>query len=197
LLLVGPVLAPVWIAGLVRLSRGPALRGYRFLAWTWVVLAVLFVAPGGKPYYLAGLLPLLVASGAVAVDGWLERGHARTRRAAFGAAVATSAVACGAIGLPLLPAERLGAVIAANPDVAETIGWPRVAKAVARVRDDLPDGERAVIFTRNYGQAGAIDRYGPALGLPTASEKVVGLRRAGSLPDRRLGPLFAGGRKPV
>ena len=33
---------------------------------------------------------------------------------------------------------------------------------------DLPDVRRAVILTANYGEAGAIDRYGPALGLPRA-----------------------------
>src|SRR5215211_6962041 len=55
-LLVGPLLAPVWIAGLVRLFRDPAVRDCRFLAWAWLVLAVVFMASGGKPYYLAGPL---------------------------------------------------------------------------------------------------------------------------------------------
>ncbi|HYY89539.1 MAG TPA: glycosyltransferase family 39 protein, partial [Chloroflexota bacterium] len=39
-LVIGPLLAPVWIAGLVRLFRDPSVRDYRFLAWAWVVLAV-------------------------------------------------------------------------------------------------------------------------------------------------------------
>ncbi len=73
-LLISPLLAPVWIAGLVALFRDPALRAYRFFAWTWVALAAVFMATGGKPYYLAGLLPLLLAVGSVKVDAWLERG---------------------------------------------------------------------------------------------------------------------------
>ena len=113
----GPVLAPVWIAGLMRLFGDPELRAYRFLGWTWVVLAVLFMATGGKPYYLAGLLALLLAAGAVAVDRRLDRGRARARRLALAGAVAASAGICGAIGLPLLAVDRLGPVIAANPDV--------------------------------------------------------------------------------
>jgi hypothetical protein len=72
-LLVSPLLAPVWIAGLVRILRDPALRSVRFIGWAWIVLAAVFMATGGKPYYLAGLLPVLIAAGALAVDGWLER----------------------------------------------------------------------------------------------------------------------------
>lgn len=41
---------------------------------------------------------------------------------------------------------------------------------VARVYRALPESERprATIVTGNYGEAGALDRYGPALGLPRA-----------------------------
>src|SRR3954452_20106169 len=49
-LLVSPVLAPVWIAGLVRLARAPEMREFRFFAVAWVLLAVVFMATGGKPY---------------------------------------------------------------------------------------------------------------------------------------------------
>jgi hypothetical protein len=69
LLMISPLLAPIWIAGLVRLFRDPAVREMRFIAWTWVVLAVLFMATGGKPYYLAGLLPALLGA---ARFGWMN-----------------------------------------------------------------------------------------------------------------------------
>jgi len=167
-LLVGPVLAPVWVAGLLGLSRDPALRPYRCLAWTWAVLAALFIATGGKPYYLGGLLPLLTGAGALSAERWLERGRTGARRATLAVAVGTSAAVCGAIGLPLLPAGDAGPVVAANPDAGETIGWPAFARSVAEVRDAMPDGRSALILTANYGQAGAIDRFGPALGLPEA-----------------------------
>lgn len=90
-LLAGPLLAPIWVAGLVRLFRDPALRELRFLAWVWIVLAGVFMATGGKPYYLAGLLPFLIGAGAGWVDGWLERGRAGMRRAALGAGIGVSA----------------------------------------------------------------------------------------------------------
>jgi len=164
-LLVSPVLAPVWIAGLVRLFRDPAVRPYRFLAWAWVVLAVVFMASAGKPYYLAGLLPALLGAGAVAVDGWLDRGRRGLRRKLIGIALVGSAVVSTIIALPLVPADRAGQVVATNPDVGETIGWPRFTQTIADVYRHVPG---AVILTSNYGEAGAIDRYGPALGLPHA-----------------------------
>ena len=165
LLLVSPVLAPVWIAGLVRLFRAPAVRPYRFLAWAWVVLAVMFMASAGKPYYLAGLLPALLGAGAVSVDGWLDRGRRGLRRGLIAVALVGSAAVSAIISLPLVPADRAGQVVATNPDVGETIGWPRFTQTVADVYRHVPG---AVILTSNYGEAGAIDRYGPALGLPHA-----------------------------
>jgi 4-amino-4-deoxy-L-arabinose transferase-like glycosyltransferase len=165
LLLVSPLLAPVWIAGLVSLFRDAALREFRFIAWAWVVLAVVFMATGGKPYYLAGLLPVLVAAGAIQVDRWLERGRTRIRRATVVAVIALSAVVDGIIALPVLPADSLGPVLAMNEDVGETIGWPELARTVAGAYRGAPG---AVILTQNYGEAGAIDRFGPALGLPRA-----------------------------
>ena len=41
---------------------------------------------------------------------------------------------------------------------------------VARIRDSLPPNEigQAVILAANFGEAGAIDLYGPAYGLPKA-----------------------------
>jgi 4-amino-4-deoxy-L-arabinose transferase-like glycosyltransferase len=167
-LLAGPVLAPVWIAGLVRLFRDPAVRQLRFLAWAWALLAVVFMAAGGKPYYLAGLLPVLIGAGAVPVDHWLDRGRRRARAILLGVAVAASAVAGTLIALPVLPAQDAGPVVAVNPDVGETIGWPNLVATVAGVRQRLPRTAQVVILTENYGEAGAIDRYGPAYGLPPA-----------------------------
>jgi 4-amino-4-deoxy-L-arabinose transferase-like glycosyltransferase len=165
-LLISPLLAPVWIAGLVRLFRAPDVREVRFVAWAWVVLAVVFMASGGKPYYLAGLLPALLGAGAVSVDHWLERGAATVRRALLTGALALSAVIGATIALPVLPEGDADPVVVVNEDVGETIGWPELAETVAGVYRQQP--RPAVILTGNYGEAGAIDRYGPALGLPHA-----------------------------
>jgi Dolichyl-phosphate-mannose-protein mannosyltransferase len=167
-LLISPLLAPIWIAGLVRLVRDPWMRDFRFLAWAWVLLAVVFMASGGKPYYLAGLLPALLGAGAVPVDRWLDRGRRRARRALLAGAIAVSAAVGALISLPLLPARDADPVIAVNEDVGETIGWPEFTRTVSAVYRGLPNRGSAVILTGNYGEAGAIDRYGPDLGLPGA-----------------------------
>lgn len=147
-LLASPVLAPMLVVGWWRLFRQPS----RFLAVAWVVLAVVFMVTGGKPYYLAGLLPVIIASGAVAIQNW----PAKPVWAVMAAAAAVNLV----ISLPILPARWAGPVIALNPDVGETIGWPDLAATVADVRHRLPAGAPVVILTANYGEAGALQHYG-------------------------------------
>jgi 4-amino-4-deoxy-L-arabinose transferase-like glycosyltransferase len=144
-LLAGPPLAPIWIAGLVRLFRD---RELRFLGWTWVLLAIAFLVTGGKPYYLAGLLPLLFAAGAIAVERWF---------APVVAAIAATAAVSALIALPILPTAAVGPVLAMNPDVGETIGWPSVARQVEQAH--AAAGPSAVVLAANYGLAGAIDRF--------------------------------------
>jgi 4-amino-4-deoxy-L-arabinose transferase-like glycosyltransferase len=191
LLLVSPFLAPVWLAGLVRLMRDPGLRSVRFLGWAWIVLAVAFIAVGGKPYYLAGLFPLLLAAGAVPVDRWLDRRRARLRRIALAAAIGLSAAVAALISLPLLPTDRLDPVLAVNEDVGETIGWPRFAATVARVHAQT-SGDRTVILTASYGEAGAIDRFGPDLGLPGAYSGHNGYAEWGPPPGRASPVIVVG-----
>jgi hypothetical protein len=68
--------------------------------------------------------------------------------------------------LPLVPLDRLAAspVVAVNYDAGETVGWPAFAASVAEVRERVPAGERVAVLTRNYGEAGAVDHFLPALG---------------------------------
>lgn len=72
--------------------------------------------------------------------------------------------------LPVLPVGWLQhtPITAINYDAGETVGWPRFVQTVAGAYRALPDADRvrAVILTGNYGEAGAVDRYGPRLGLP-------------------------------
>jgi 4-amino-4-deoxy-L-arabinose transferase-like glycosyltransferase len=163
LVLVSPLLVPVWVAGLWRLARDPALRTWRSFAVAYVVLAAVFLVTGGKPYYLAGLYPVLLAAGAAPVLAWARRGRLRTSLLA--AAVALSLLIDGVLGLPVVPVARLAdtPVTDVNYDAGETVGWPAFAAAVERARDDLPVGARVAVLTGNYGEAGAIDRFAPDL----------------------------------
>lgn len=152
---VGPWLAPFWIVGLVRLLRDQQLRT---LGATYLVLLVLVLVLGGKPYYLSALYPLLIAAGAQPL---LDR----VRRWVVPALLVLSTPVI-VFGLPVLPVRDANVVVAINDDVGETIGWPDLVDQVAVVHRTLPPG--SAILAGNYGLAGAVDRYGPDRGLPPA-----------------------------
>ncbi len=86
--------------------------------------------------------------------------------AAVGAALVLSLGINGLLMLPVVPVGELGAtpIPDINYDAAETVGWPRLAAAVEEVRAGLPGGEPVAVLTENYGQAGSVDRFAPALG---------------------------------
>ena len=86
LLIGGNLLAFVPIVGAVRLLVARDARPWRALAWASVVVVVVVIWTSGKSYYMAGLLPLLVAAGAVPVERWIGRGRTLLRPLAFGAA---------------------------------------------------------------------------------------------------------------
>jgi hypothetical protein len=169
LVLVSPYLAPVWIAGLVRLFRSPAMRSCRAVGVAYMVLAVVFVATGGKTYYLGAMLPVLVSAGAQPTVDWARRGRASLRKGLVIAAVLLSLTAIP-VTLPVLPTGvlRHTPIVSLNYDAGETIGWPTYVREIAHVYASLPASERpfTVVLASNYGEAGAVDLYGPADGLP-------------------------------
>lgn len=54
--------------------------------------------------------------------------------------------------------------------MGDQFGWPQMARQVAEIYNSLPPDERAKtgILAGNYGEAGTIDMFGPAYGLPRA-----------------------------
>lgn len=163
LLLVSPVLAPVWVIGWWRLARHAELRTWRGIAVAYLLLVVVFTATSAKPYYLAGLFPVLLAAGAAPVLAWA--GATAVRRWLLGFALASSLAVSVVLGLPVVPVTALAdtPVVDVNPDAGETVGWQRFADTIAQARAGLPDRNVAVL-TQNYGEAGAVDHFLPALG---------------------------------
>jgi 4-amino-4-deoxy-L-arabinose transferase-like glycosyltransferase len=161
------VLIWVWVAGLVWLwRRGTPL--WRALAWAYGLLFAFFaLTAGAKAYYIAGAYPYLMAAGAAAVEGRLA-GRLWSWPVVVGAAVNVAVEM--PLALPVLPPQDTGFVATLNTTSAETIGWPELVRSVASVWDRLPASQRAdaVIFTTNYGEAGAVNELGGPLGLPGA-----------------------------
>ncbi len=170
-LLLGPPLAAIWIAGLVALLRRPAWRPVRAIAIAYPVLVVLTFVGGSQVYYAVGVLAYLLAAGAVPTADWVARGRVALRRALVVAAVAFNAVSTVLISLPVIPVDAVGDSFAMdlNPTTGDQVGWPTYVRQVADVYRSLPaaDQARAVVLTANYGEAGAITRFGPELGLPS------------------------------
>jgi hypothetical protein len=113
------------------------------------------------------------------------------RRAAAGVAVVVAAAMSAFLGLPLLPVDAVGPAVAVNAEQGEQVGWHELVGAVARVWDGIPDAEqdRAVIFTRNYGEAGAIERYRAEFGLPSPYSGHMSYADWGPPADSRSGPV--------
>jgi Dolichyl-phosphate-mannose-protein mannosyltransferase len=176
LLFTGAALTPVWAAGLIWSLRSRAARRFRPVALACVITIALQFALGGKAYYPGGAFTFLLAAGSVPLERWLARRKPLTAglspAALMGAAMLASGAVAAPVALSVLPARALHTVPLQkiNYDLAESIGWPKLVAMVAREYHALPAPEQkqTVILAGNYGEAGAIDRYGPRLGLPQA-----------------------------
>ncbi|MCF3962753.1 ArnT family glycosyltransferase [Streptomyces fuscigenes] len=161
-------MAVLWLAGLRFLWRsGRPL--WRCLVTAYGVLFVLFaVTTGAQVYYLGGLYVCLLAAGAVDLDEWLHSGRRRLAGLLTGTAV--SAALLGVIVLPVLPPSAVAWTYGISTNSGETLGWPQLVATVGKVWAALPPAQRAhaVVFTADYGEAGAIDELGRGTGLPTA-----------------------------
>jgi Dolichyl-phosphate-mannose-protein mannosyltransferase len=168
----GPALTPIWVAGMIWSLRSPAARPFRPVALASVIVIVLQFVLGGKPYYPGAVYTFLFAAGSVPVGRWLTARRSRAGRASPFAIILVAAAVGLPISLPVLPARVLHTVPLQkiNYDLGETISWPRQVSLVAREYGALPAAVRArtTILTGNYGEAGAVNRYGPGLGLPAA-----------------------------
>jgi hypothetical protein len=171
LVLVSVYLAPVWVTGLVRLLRAAELRWCRALGVAYLVLVVVFLVTGGKPYYLGGMFPLLLAAGAGPAVAWMRRGRAGLRRGLAATAVALSLTAIP-VTLPVVPVTAVGRtpIVSVNYDAGETIGWPAYVRQIGAVYAALPRAQRssAIVLASNSGEAGAVDEFGKPDGLPSA-----------------------------
>lgn len=166
--------APLWIAGLWFCLLSREGKRFRMLGWMYLVPLLLFVAAKGRGYYLQAAYPMLYAAGAVWGERRLEdlcRWKAVVRGAAW-LALCADVVLVSTLVLPIAPIGSAWFHWASgiNGDLVEEIGWPELVREVARIRDSLPleDRSRLGIVGTNYGEAGAVNLYGPEYGLPRA-----------------------------
>jgi hypothetical protein len=170
-----PLTVPLWVAGLWFFFGSTDGRTYRLLGWLYVVPLALLLVSQGRSYYLAPVYPMLLAAGAVAVERWLSTLRPVWARLVQGATALTLALA-GVLGVafftPVAPVgSGLWSVTAGLHDnFVEQIGWPELVETTAAIYAAIPSDQRqgTAILAGNYGEAGAIDLYGPTPGLPAA-----------------------------
>ncbi|WP_299443134.1 glycosyltransferase family 39 protein [uncultured Phycicoccus sp.] len=164
LVAIGPLLVPVWLAGAVHAWRRPEAR---WLVVAAVVLVAFAWVSGAQPHYPVALLAALFAAGCVPVARWTRA--APWRRWTLAGVLAVSAGVSTVLAVPVVPLTVVGAtpVTEAGPLVGDQVGWPRYVEQVADVWRAAGDPDAAVL-TSNYGEAGAVARFGPALGLAGA-----------------------------
>lgn len=185
ILQLSPFLVPVWVAGFRRIWR--SLPWARSVALAYPVLCVVVLAVGGKSYYALPLLLVLVAAGCEPTLRWVDR-----RRRAAVITLVLAAVSSAVFTLPLLPTSAADFVIPVNKEQGEQIGWPEFTDAVAKAWNQIPADQRstATLFTGNYGEAGALVRYGPARGLPAPYSAHMSFWTWSRPPDTNTGPVL-------
>ncbi|HZP43668.1 MAG TPA: glycosyltransferase family 39 protein [Candidatus Binatia bacterium] len=182
-LVLSPLALPLWLAGLGFLLAARDGRPYRALGWSFLVLLGLVMAAHGKTYYVAPAYPVLFAAGGLVVE---RASRGRAVGWAVPVVVAATGLALAPLAKAVLPEETfiryqhaLGQDPGAGVDERQALGklpqtfadqhgWPELAATIARVYEGLPADDRmhACIFVRNYGEAAALDFFGPAHGLP-------------------------------
>lgn len=192
ILLLNPISAPLWLAGLGWCLFAADGRRYRVIGWTYLAVFALLALQHGKAYYAAPVYVLMFAAGAVALERFAaarEWGVHLRRAAVIGLAI--GGVICAPLATPMLPPRAL--IIYANAfgqeptknralsgeteeqgllpqNFSDRFGWREMTAAVAQVYASLPADERAhtAIFAGNYGEASAFNFFGPGYGLPPA-----------------------------
>ena len=181
-----PITLPIWLGGLGWLFFHPKGKSYRFLGWTFLFVLGALLFTQGRTYYLAPAFPMLLAAGGVGFEQWISARKLVWIGPAYLGLVALGGIVTAPLFLPVLLPEayiRYAKVLQLRQPKIETFqeselpqlfadrfGWPEMAEKVAMVYQSLSEEEqlKAVVLAGNYGQAGAIDFYGPALGLPKA-----------------------------
>lgn len=184
-LFTNPFTLILWTVGLFYLFFGLERGKYRFFAWTYLfLLGALVLSQSSRPDRIGAMYVVLFAAGAVAID---KLNRPSVRRAVTGVTVVM--LVCGMtmvapIVSPLLPPPALRNYLSAigfsvslergkmNEPIpqwlSDRLGWKELAADVASVYHALPLEEQrnAIIVSTNYGEAGALELYGPEFGLP-------------------------------
>jgi hypothetical protein len=175
-----PLNFPIWLAGLGWFFFAKDAEPFRVFGWVYVIIFLFLLIAGSKVYYLAPVYPILLAGGAVAVERLANQRRLVGLKLPLSTLLVAGGVVIAPVVLPVLPIEKTDSYVKTSTagllknayEVTSSFhdmhGWENQARVVAGVFHRLSPEEQAdcIIFAGNFGEAGAIDFYGPALGLP-------------------------------
>jgi hypothetical protein len=186
-MIMNPILFPLWLGGLVWLLAARDGQRYRVFGWTYLVVLGAFIALKAKNYYVAPIYPILFAAGAVGLERMAQGRRIGTWvRSAYVALVIAVGALLMPFSVPVLSPENFlryqKAMGFQPPEIehqqngplpqwfADEFGWQEMVEKVAKIYKSLSPEERArtAIFSNNWGDAAAVDFYGPRYGLPQA-----------------------------
>ncbi len=173
----------IWITGLVWATR---MKQYRSIAVAFVVTLALLLMGHAKSYYSQGAYPILFAFGAPVVEAWANKWW-RIGLLGFSLFVGIRLVP---LLLPFRPPAALANYYVRHPlarkvgtlrwedlqdhalpqDFADMLSWEEMTRKVSKAYASLDSAEKAhtLLFCDNYGEAGAVNYFGPAYQLPAA-----------------------------
>jgi 4-amino-4-deoxy-L-arabinose transferase-like glycosyltransferase len=182
-----PAALPIWSGGLLYLLAGRDMKPFRLFGVAFVTILVLLIVMKSKPYYPAPAYTILLAAGAAGAERLFSSARLKWLRPASVAALLIGGLPVLPYALPILPVEQFlaysrvvhiesafafetGRRLKLPQYFTDMFGWDNQVEVVARVYQSLPPQERskAIIYARNYGEAGAVNLFGRKYELPPA-----------------------------
>ena len=185
-LLVNPLAAPFWLAGLYFFLFDREGRKYAVLGYAYLVVLLEMILLHGKIYYLAPAYIMLLAGGAVWWEQKIFSRAAAWLRPLVLAPIVLSGIIAAPLAMPILPvatAVKYCAFFGVQDVKVENVplnslpqlfgdmfGWQQQVHAMADAVNSLSKAEQfhVTVLAYNYGEAGAIDYFGAYYGLPKA-----------------------------
>lgn len=178
-----PLNVPLWTGGTLWLFFSKRAAPYRVLAWIPLTVLTLLLITRSKIYYAAPAFPVLLAAGGIAIESILDRYRLERTRLLLPVILLLGCLVTLPIGLPVLSMEHLKPYVRTITFGAldriyevtgtwhDQFGWENQVATVSEIFHTLTPEEQAdcMIFVSNFGQAGALDFYGPRYGLPHAT----------------------------
>lgn len=187
ILIMLPLAAPLWIAGVFAFLFSARLKPWRFLGWTYLAALAVFVVLKGKNYYLTPIYPVYLAAGAVVFEGFVERVRQTWMKPLAAALLLANGAWFAPAVVPIVSPDKFLSYLSTLPvkvprsehshersplpqHFADQFGWREMVDVVHQAYTRLTPEERpgCGILAQDYGQAGAIDFLGRRYGLPPA-----------------------------